>query len=219
MHKTVAALLFTTALALAGPTSSPSIDAGNGLTMSVQMVSPTAAECDLQIICVFKHNPAGDKYIEAMQEFDDKLGNLVSQLRNSGQFVGELGETLTFTTPPNSITPPRVLLIGLGEEKQLSLDTLRVVGRVAAREAVKLKARRVSFAPTIRDQGNNTLDVGDGDQAAAEQIAAAYATEKFLQQKGLAPEFSIESWVIDAGPKFFQDASNKVRAGLSKQNH
>lgn len=218
MHKTLTALLLTTTLALAAPTSSPPLDAGHGLTMTVQMVSPTAAECDLQIVCVFKHNLAGDKYIEAMQELDDKLGNLVSQLRNSGQFVGELGETITFTTPPNSITPKRVLLIGLGDEKQLNLDTLRIVGRVAAREAVKLKAARVSFAPTIRDQGNNTLDVGDGDQAAAEQIAKAYATEKFLQQKGLAPEFSIQSWVIDAGPKFFQDASAKVAAGLRKQD-
>lgn len=216
MHKTLFALLLAFDLALAAPTSSPPIDAGNGLTMTVQMVSPTAAECDLQIVCVFKHNPAGDQYIEAMQEFDEKLGHLVSKLRNSGQFVGELAETITFATPPHSITPKRVLLIGLGEEKQLSLETLRVVGRVAAREAVKLKAARVSFAPTIRDQGNDTLDVGDGDRAAAEQIAAAYATEKSLQKQGLAPEFSIQSWVIDAGPKFFQDASTKVAAGLRK---
>ena len=216
MLKTCLAALLLSTLAWAAPTSSPTIDAGHGLDLTVQMVSPTAADCDLQIICVFKHNPAGDQYIEAMQEFDDKLGHLVSELRNSGQFVGDLGETLLFQTPEGSITPPRVLLIGLGDEKQLSLETLRVVGRVALREAVRLRTPRVSFAPTIRDQGNTSLDVGEGDAAVAEQLVLAYDSEKRLQARGLSPEFSLQSWVIDAGPKFFEGASAKVAAAAAQ---
>lgn len=184
--------------------------------MTVQMVSPTAAECDLQIVCVFKHNPAGDKYIEAMQDFDDQLDHLVSQLRSDGQFVGELGETLLFDSPKGGITPPRVLLIGLGDEKALNLDSLRVIGRVAVREAVRLRAARVSFAPTIRDQGNTSIDVGEGDAAVAEQLVLAYDTEKRLQARGLSPDFSLESWVIDAGPKFFEGASTKVAAAAAQ---
>jgi hypothetical protein len=54
-----------------------------------------------------------------------------------------------------------VLVIGLGDEDHLSLDTMRVVGRIAAREAVRLKAKHVSFAPVLRDQGNDLLPVGD----------------------------------------------------------
>jgi hypothetical protein len=212
------AWLLLAGLAWAQPTSSPAIQAANGLKFFVRMVAPSAAECDLQIICVFKHNPAGDKYIEAMQDFDNKLGNLVSTVRNRGEFVGELGETLLFQSPPASITAPRVLLIGLGAEPNLSLDTLRVVGRVALREAVRLGAARVSFAPVLRDQGNDTLDVGDGDQAVAEQVVLAYDTEKRLQSKGLAPQFSIAEWVIDAGPKFFANASAKVSRGVAQAN-
>ncbi|MBS2040661.1 peptidase M17 [bacterium] len=205
-----------TSLGWAAPASSPTIEAGHGLNLTVQMVSPTAAECDLQIICVFKHNPAGDKYIEAMQEFDDKLGHLVSELRNNGQFVGELGETMLFQTPEGSITPPQVLLIGLGPENQLSLESLRLVGRVAVREAVRLRAARVSFAPTIRDQGNTSLDVGEGDAAVAEQLVLAYDTEKRLQARGLSSNFSLQSWVIDAGPKFFEGASSKVERAVAQ---
>jgi hypothetical protein len=212
------AWLLLAGLAWAQPTSSPSIDAANGLKFFVKMVAPSAAECDLQIICVFKHNPAGDKYLDAMQDFDNKLGNLVSTLRNRGEFVGELGETLVFQTPPASIQAPRVLLIGLGAEQNLSLDTLRVIGRVAVREAVRLGAARVSFAPVLRDQGSDTLDVGDGDQAVAEQVVLAYDTEKRLQSRGLASEFSIAEWVIDAGPKFFADASAKVSRGVARAN-
>ena len=39
-------------------------------------IGPVTQATDLQIICVFKHNPAGDKYIEAMADFNGKLSGL-----------------------------------------------------------------------------------------------------------------------------------------------
>lgn len=182
----------------------------NDLKITVRMVGPYAAQTDLQIVCAFKHNPAGDKYIEAFQDFDDKLRGLLSALRNRGEFVGELGETIAFKTWPDSITPKRVLVIGLGAEKDLSLDTLRVVGRVALREAVRLQAADVAFAPVIRDQGNNVLDVGEVDRAVVEQVLLAYDTEKRLQAEGVAETFSIREWVIEAGPAFIEGAIEKA---------
>lgn len=191
-----------------------SFQAPHDMKFSVEMIAPVAATADLQIICVFKHNPAGDKYIEAMQDFNDRLGHLVASVRERGEFVGELGETFLFTPPAGSIAPKKVLLIGLGEEKALSLDTLRIVGRVALREAVRARAVHVAFAPTIRDQGNNTIDVGDGDRAVAENVVSAYDTEKRLQEQGLAENFSIADWMIEAGPTFFDGAAAKVEAGI-----
>src|SRR5262249_27333965 len=140
-----------------------SFNAVNDLKITVRMVGPVTAKTDLQIVCAFRHNPAGDKYIEAFQDFDDKLRGLLSSLRNRGDFIGEMGETILFNTWSGSITPKRVLVIGLGPEKDLSLDTLRLVGRVALREAVRLRAKDVAFAPVIRDQGNSVLDVGEVD--------------------------------------------------------
>src|SRR5262244_1622863 len=106
------------------------------------------------------------------------------------------------------------MVIGLGEEKDLSLDTLRVVGRIAAREAVRVQARHVAWAPVIRDEGNTTIDVGEGDRAFTEQMLYAYDTEKRLQAQGLAPNFSIESFVIEAGPSFFDGAVKQVGEGI-----
>lgn len=189
--------------------------AANALAVSVKMNAPYAEPTDLQMICVFKHRPGGDRYLEAMQTFDERLGGLVSALRNRGEFVGELGETLLFDVPAGSLTPRRVLLIGLGEESQLSLDTLRIVGRIALREAVRLKTAHVAWAPTIRDQGNSRLDVGDGDRAAAEAVVLAYDTERRLQAQGLAEPFAIESFVIQAGPKFFERAAQQVGLGVA----
>src|SRR5882672_7096780 len=104
-----------------------------GIAFSVKMTGPYAQDADLQIICAFKHKTSGDTYQGAMKDSDAKLGGLLSSLRNRGDFVGELGETILFTPPKDSIPARQFLIIGLGDESTLSLDTLRIVGRVAAR--------------------------------------------------------------------------------------
>src|SRR6266481_4158453 len=185
-----------------------------GITLSIKMVGPYMEPADLQIICLFKHKQAGDTYEGAAKETDEKLGGTLSSLRNRGEFAGETGETFLFTPPKGSIPAKQFMVIGLGEEKDLSLDTLRIVGRIGAREAVRLKAKHVAWAPVIRDEGNNAIDVGEGDRAFAEQMISAYDTEKRLQAQGLAPEFSIESFVIEAGPGFFDSAVKQVGKGI-----
>ena len=83
------------------------------------------------------------------------------------------------------------------------MDRLRLVGRIAIREAVRLRAIHISFAPTLRDQGSNRIDVGEGDGAFAEQVILAYDTEKRLQEQGLVPKVDIEDVTIEAGPAYF----------------
>jgi len=185
-----------------------------GITLSIKMDGPYQEPADLQIICLFKHKEAGDTYQGAAKETDEKLGGILSSLRNRGEFAGETGETFLLTPPKGSIPARRLMVIGLGEEKNLSLDTLRIVGRIAAREAVRLKAKHVAWAPVIRDEGSTTIDVGEGDRAFAEEMLAAYDTEKRLQAQGLAPKFSIESFVIEAGPSFFDGAVKQVGQGI-----
>jgi Cytosol aminopeptidase family, N-terminal domain len=188
-----------------GAPAEKSFDAPHQMKIAVKMIGPYAQETDLQIICVFKHKPSGDTYISAMKDFDDKIGGLLSSLRNRGEFIGELGETILFEPPTGSIVPSRVLVIGLGPESDLSLDTLRVVGRVALREAVRLKAKHVSFAPTIRDQG---------DRAVVENVILAYDTEKRLQAQHLAGTFDIADWTVEAGPTFYDGACKEIQSGI-----
>ena len=154
------------------------VDAPDDLKVSVKMIGPVTQSTDLQIICVLKHDATGDKYIEAMKDLNDHLGGLLSSLRDRNQFVGDAGETLLFTPPANSITPARVLLIGVGAESELTLDRLSVAGRIAARESARLGAVHVSFAPTLRDQGSTRIDVGEGDAIVVHQFLLALDTEK-----------------------------------------
>jgi len=186
-----------------------------GIQLSIKMVGPYMEAADLQIICLFKHKSSGDTYQGAAKDTDTHLGGILSSLRNRGEFVGELGETVLFTPPKGSIPAKRFMVIGLGEEKDLSLDSLKVVGRIAAREAVRLKARQVAWAPVIRDEGNSVIEVGLGDRTFAEQFLSAYDTERRLQGQGLGPKFSIESLVIEAGPSYFDSAVKQVGEGIT----
>jgi hypothetical protein len=185
-----------------------------GIKVSIKMIGPYTQPADLQIICLFKHKSSGDTYQGAAKETDTHLGGILSSLRNRGEFVGELGETFLFTPPSGTIPAKRFMVIGLGDEKDLSLNSLKVVGRIAAREAVRLKASHVAWAPVIRDEGNTTIDVGQGDHAFVGELLSAYDTEKRLQDQGLADKFSIEDVVVEAGPAFFDGAVKEVGEGI-----
>ena len=218
LHASVLAWLLAVATATAAESAAPKESVFEtkplGIRLSIKMVGPYMEPADLQLICLFKHKASGDTYQGAAKDTDAHLHGLLSALRNRNEFVGELGETILFTPPRDSIPAKQFMVIGLGEEKDLSLDTLRIVGRIAAREAVRLKAKHVAWAPVIRDEGSTTIDVGEGDRAFVEEMLAAYDTEKRLQAQGLAPKFSIESFVIEAGPTFFDGAVKQVGQGI-----
>ena len=135
--------------------------AANNLKITVKEVAPYNQATDLQIICYFKHKASGDTLLSAVADLDKKLGGVIQSLRNSGRFVGEERETLTFIPPANSVQPKMIMLVGLGDEKNLSLDTMRRIGTTALREAQKLGATRISYASALRDQGVSKLDTGD----------------------------------------------------------
>lgn len=182
--------------------------------ISVKMVGPADEAADLQIICILKHAAAGDPYIEAMDALNKKLGGLISNLRDHDEFAGDAGETLLLTPPPGSIAARQLLLIGVGPERELSLDMLKRVGRIAAREAVRIHAAHVAFAPTLRDQGSMRIDVAEGGSAVVEQWVLAYDTEKRLAEEKLAPAADVESFTIEAGPKYFDAVSKAADAAI-----
>jgi Cytosol aminopeptidase family, N-terminal domain len=218
---TAVTLLLGYGVTFAADNSAPAektFDAPRGMKVSVKMIGPYSEPADLQIICLFKHKPSGDIYQGAAKDTDQHLRGLLSALRNRDEFVGELGETFLFTPPSGSIPAKRFMLIGLGDEKDLSLDSLRVVGRIAGREAVRLQAKHVAWAPVIRDEGNTTIEVGEGDRAFIEQLISAYDTEKRLQEQELAPAFSIEDVVIEAGPSYFESAAKQVEEGIESMD-
>jgi hypothetical protein len=193
------------------------LQASHGVTIKVRMEGPYTADTLLQVVCYFKHSPEGAKRMSgAPVELDNRLGGVIASLRERGEFVGDQLETILITPPRDSINAKALLLVGLGDEKALSLELMEAVGRVSLREAVRLGASRVAFAPLIRDQGNSKFGTGDVGAAVVRGMLLAYDTEKRLQKEGLSKDFTLDQWNVEAGPMYFEETVSGVQKAIEE---
>ncbi|WP_010584489.1 M17 family peptidase N-terminal domain-containing protein [Schlesneria paludicola] len=190
-----------------------------GLPIIVRMQGPYDADVALQVVCYFQRTETSDTRLAgAPVELDKHLGGLIAAVRERGEFRGDEMETFLIQAPENSIKARQLLLIGLGEEKSLSLERMERVGRTALREALRLGATRVAFAPLIKDAGNNTLPAGQVETAVVRGMLLALDTEQRLQAQGLSKPAALESWVVEAGPKFYDETIAGVTAAIAEAN-
>lgn len=187
----------------------------NDVNMKLRMEGPTTADVPLQVVCYFKYTPEGAKRMTgAPVELDKELGGAIGALRERGEFVGEALESILIIPRAGSIKAKALLLIGLGEESALTTKLMESVGRVAVREAARIGADRVAFAPLIRDQGNTAQDVGDVERAVTRGVILVYDTEKRLQREGLAKPFVLREWIVEAGPAYFDSTATGIEQGI-----
>ena len=195
------------------------LDALNKVKLRVRMEGPYTADVPLQVVCYFKYTPEGAKRMfDAPVELDKRLGGVIASLRERGEFGGDQLETILITPPRDSINAKALLLVGLGDENDLSLELMEAVGRVALREAARLGAGRVAFAPLIRDQGNSKFGTGDVETAVVRGMLLAYDTEKRLQKEGLAKAYTLDEWKVEAGPKYFDETVEGVQKAIEQAN-
>ena len=90
------------------------------------------------------------------------------------------------------------------------------VGKAALREAARLGVSRVAYAPLIRDQGNSKFGTGDVERAITKGVLLANDTQKRLQKEGLAKEFTLEQWNVEAGPTSSTTPSRACRKGIEE---
>ena len=192
------------------------LDGPDDVKIKVRMEGPTTAETALQVVCLFKHKESGDKMLEAAAELDKELHGVISSLRNRGEFAGDALETMLIIPPAGTIKPKLLLLIGIGDESSFSLDRMEEVGRVAIREAARLGASRIAFAPLVRDQGNSQFGTGDVGHRVIRGTLSAYDTDRRMQKEGLAKPYTLEEWSEEAGPAFFDDTVEGAKKAISE---
>lgn len=169
------------------------------------------------MVCYFRYTAAGaGRMAGAPVELDKRLGGVIAALRGRGEFKGAELESLLLTPPAGSIKAKALLIVGLGDEDKLSLETAERVGGVALREAARLGVGRVGFAPLIRDQGNTRLGTGDVATAVTRGVLLAYDTERRLQKEGLAKSYTLDEWRVEAGPTYFDETVEGVRKAVAQ---
>jgi hypothetical protein len=191
------------------------LEGSDDVKIKIRMEGPTTAETALQVVCLFKHKDSGDKMLGAAVELDKDLHGVISSLRNRGEFAGDALETMVIVPPAGTIKPKLLLLVGIGDESSLSLDRMEEVGRVAVREASRLGASRIAFAPLVRDQGNSQFGTGDVGHRVIRGLLSAYDTDRRMQKEGLAKPYTLEEWSEEAGPAFFGDTVDGAKKAIS----
>lgn len=99
-----------------------------------------------------------DFYSAPLQTIDQALGGRIRELMNLGDFTGKL-KTTSWLYTNGAITAPRVLLVGLGEYHDLTVEKVRQTAGHAVR--------------TIRDMGLTNAAVPIPIEATPEMIQAA----------------------------------------------
>jgi hypothetical protein len=186
----------------------------DGPEISVEMESPAETDTRLQVLYFFEYRE-GEKNPDANQELDRKLRGVIQELRQSGKFAARPLETLTLVPPPYSIRPRQLLLIGLGKPEELSLDLIKSAGRVGMREALRLGVRQYAQTFDWRDDKTSTLGVGAIARNLIEGAICAYATEKELQERGLAEAQHMSRITLLTAPATYKETVQGVKNAIS----
>jgi hypothetical protein len=193
------------------------INGPHSIHIRVRMEGPYTADTPLQVVCYFKYTKdAAQQMTGAPVELDKRLGGVINSLRTRGEFQGTPLETILLKPKNGAIKAKSLLLIGLGDESQLSLNTMERVGQTALRQAKAVGATKVAFAPLVRDQGNSAFAVGAVETAVTKGMLLAYETEIRLQTEGLSNNYELTDWIVEAGPAYFDETIAGVREAVSQ---
>jgi hypothetical protein len=185
------------------------------LAVTVLAQSPAETKTDLQIFCLFRSEPQNQLH-GSLREIDEKLHGLLTQLRATGLFGGELGETILLTPPPGTIAAKKVLVIGLGDSSTFAPERMYLVGKIALREADRLGVSHPFFAPTVLDGGVTGFATGVVAYQVVRGLRDGLASEAVLYQKGAGAAPSVVGFTYLAGAAHTMDTQKGIDQAMGR---
>lgn len=151
-----------------------------------------SVSCDWLIVPVIE----SAEFAGALGAFDRALGGQLGRLRETQDFTGKLGETLTIAAPAG-VSASRVLLVGLGAADKLTQAALFRVAMTAARVVSVKRAGRIAIV--VPTAGPSTLTISRRVQVLATALeAGSIGQDLYRAEKKRHPLESVE-FLIDAG--------------------
>ncbi|MFH1370561.1 MAG: leucyl aminopeptidase [Planctomycetota bacterium] len=124
------------------------------------------AECKTQMLVVGHFSDA--KGLDATNSrLDSRLDGAIKSVIKLGDFKGKEG-TIAMIYSNGQIGAERVLLVGLGEQKKATINTVRKAAALAANKAVGMKVNKIALA--IHRAFGARFDLGLAAQAIAEGV-------------------------------------------------
>jgi len=165
-------------------------------------------ETDLLAIGQFSDVKAPDTL---SREIDRKLNGEIGRLIKLGDFRGKEG-TSAVIYGNDRIGARRILLIGMGEKKKATLDTVRRAAANAAKRSVEIKAKSLSLA--LHRAFSERFDLTAMGRAMAEgTYLGSYRYDEFVteSENGRLSSLSVE--VIDSDSAKIKKLDNGVKSG------
>lgn len=188
LRRDFAIALFVVAASMAGlaQTQPAEIRITDGpIPIRVLAQSPADSNTELQVICLFRSDPANALH-GSLLELNEKLKGILDRIRNPTLFRGDLAETLLLTPPPGTIAAKKLLIVGLGDFQSFTPERMELVGSVVFREAGRLGAAHPFFAPTLLDGGMTKYTTGQISEQVIRGFLRAAATQKVLDEANAA---------------------------------
>ncbi|MBN2137487.1 MAG: leucyl aminopeptidase [Sedimentisphaerales bacterium] len=167
-------------------------------------------KADILVIGCFADEKTTDKLTVGL---DRRLGGAIKRLKSLGDFKGK-EDSSAVVYGGEKTGAKRILLLGLGDRKELNADTVRKASAVAAKRAVALKAKTVAFALHIAIA--NRLEPAQLGRAVAEGIYfGAYKYDEYVTKTDNGRLKSIKVDVVDSDPSRLAELSKSLAVGAA----
>ena len=189
------------------------------IRIDVTMKKAEFATCKTDMLVLGQFSDVGpDAVIRAL---DKRLGGPIQRLIRMGDFTGK-AKTNVIVYGDGRLGAERVMLVGLGERKNATLDTLRKAAATAANQAVDMKARRLSLALhrafDAEPEGDSKAapaDAAMGRAMAEGAYFGGYRYDEYVTAGKNGRLASLKAEIVDPAPARIRRLTPGVSAGAA----
>ncbi|MCK4913135.1 MAG: leucyl aminopeptidase [Planctomycetes bacterium] len=148
------------------------------INIEIKTRTADCGKCKADMVAIGVFSDAGLDKIG--KQLDSKFSGAISRLLESGDFKAKnLTSAVVYNSKQTDVG--RILLVGLGEKKKATLDTLRKAAAAAANKAVLMKIKNLTFA--VHLAFGTKSDLATVGQICAEGIYfGSYRYDEFVTQ-------------------------------------
>lgn len=175
--------------------------------MEVQVVAKALqeAETEVLVLTVFEDEL---KQIDYLSGLDEKLNGKLSRMIESGEIQGKYREFTLLHV--DGIGAKRLLIMGLGKNKDFSLDRIRSIAANSARYARRINVREIA----IHDFSHCSVSPGDCAAALVEGvILGMYRFDKYKSKKKNAEKLLQKIKIITKNDEAVAELSKSASTG------
>ncbi len=145
---------------------------------------------------------------------NEKLHGLLDVIRKPNIFGGDLGETILLHLPEGT-NVKRLLIIGLGDSETFTPERMYFVGKIAWREANRLRVAHPFFAPTVLDGGVTKYSPVEVAEHVVHGFRDAATSETTLRSGHAGGAIAVVDFTYLAGATHVADTQSGINRGLN----